>query len=91
MSNEDFKTKLIVVLKSLKNGSTTNNMQKNVKNVKNSPIPTSTKTKIMREVQQSGEYIREIPKLARLMLGGRRKHTVRKTRRALRKRKTYRK
>ena len=94
MSNEDFKTKLIMVLKSLKNGSTANNVRNNVKNLKNMTIPVIAKTKIMREVQKSEEYIREIPKLVSLMLGGRRKHTVRKTlrkRKTHRKRKTYRK
>ena len=90
MSKEDFKVKLIYVLNSLKNGSTTTNVQADVESLKAMKISPSEKTKIMQNVKRNGNYIQQIPRLAPLMqrlFGGRRKHTHRK-RKTLRKRKT---
>jgi len=93
MSNDTFRDNFIKVLHSVKNGQTATSARNSVQNLMSMPISTRNKTKIMREVQQTGTYAREIPKLVPLMQppqGGRRKHTIRKTRRN-RKRKTLRK
>ena len=94
MSKEEFKTNLIKVLNSLKNGSTATNVRANVEALKSMKISPYEKTKIMQNVKGTGNYIQQITQLAPLMqrpFGGRRKHTAHKTHRVHRKRKTLRK